>query len=92
MDTYLLVTRTFLGVKRSGREDGHSPPSTEVKNEWSYTATPPVYIDGMQRGNFTFLQCTKIRVLVSHYFISVRCNVPRACRMTGTVMYPVPVV
>jgi len=30
------------GVKRPGREVDHSlPPSTEVKNEWSYTFTPP---------------------------------------------------
>jgi len=28
-------------VKRSGREADHSPPSSaEVKNAWSYTATP----------------------------------------------------
>jgi hypothetical protein len=30
-----------LGVKRSGREADHSPPSgAEVKNEWSYVSTP----------------------------------------------------
>jgi hypothetical protein len=30
------------GVKRSGREADHSPPSSaEVKNVWSYTSTPP---------------------------------------------------
>jgi hypothetical protein len=30
-----------LGVKRSGREADHSPPSSaEVKNAWSYTFTP----------------------------------------------------
>jgi hypothetical protein len=30
-----------LGVKRPGREAGHSPPSSaEVKNTWSYTSTP----------------------------------------------------
>jgi hypothetical protein len=30
-----------LGVKRPGREAGHSPPSSaEVKNAWSYTSTP----------------------------------------------------
>jgi hypothetical protein len=32
----------FLGVKRPGRESDHSPPSsTEVKNTWKYTSTPP---------------------------------------------------
>jgi hypothetical protein len=30
------------GVKRPGREDDHSPPtSAEVKNTWIYTSTPP---------------------------------------------------
>jgi hypothetical protein len=30
------------GVKRPGREADHSPPSsTEVKNAWGYTSTPP---------------------------------------------------
>jgi hypothetical protein len=30
-----------LGVKRLGYEDDHSPPpSSEVKNAWSYTSTP----------------------------------------------------
>lgn len=28
-------------LKRAGREDDHSPPSsTELKNEWSYTSIP----------------------------------------------------
>jgi hypothetical protein len=31
-----------LGVKRSGREADHSPPtSAEVKKMWIYTSTPP---------------------------------------------------
>jgi hypothetical protein len=31
------------GVKRPGREVGHSTPSSvEVKNEWSYTSIPQV--------------------------------------------------
>jgi hypothetical protein len=37
-----------LGVKRQGREVDHSPPSsTEVKNEWSYTSTPPTPLHGV---------------------------------------------
>jgi len=33
---------SFLGVKRPGREANQStPPSTEGKNAWSYTSTPP---------------------------------------------------
>jgi hypothetical protein len=31
------------GIKRPGRDvDQSSPPSAEVKNEWSYTSTPIV--------------------------------------------------
>jgi hypothetical protein len=37
-----------LGVKRPGREVDHSPPSSaEVKNAWSYTSTPSIYLHGM---------------------------------------------
>jgi len=33
---------SFTVIKRSGREADHSPPcSTEVKNVWCYTSTPP---------------------------------------------------
>jgi hypothetical protein len=47
---------SFMGVKQSGCEVHHSsPPSTEVKNEWSYTSAPPmshhVVVD---RENYTF--------------------------------------
>jgi hypothetical protein len=42
MDTGALSGR---GVKRPGREAGHSPPaSAEVKNTWTYTSTPPCLI------------------------------------------------
>jgi hypothetical protein len=35
------VTGFFPGVKRPGREDDHSPPtSAEVKKTWVYTSTP----------------------------------------------------
>jgi hypothetical protein len=37
-----------LGVKRPGREAGHSSPcSVEVKNTWSCTATPPIRLHGV---------------------------------------------
>jgi len=37
-----------LGVKRLGHEADHSTPScSEVKYEWSYTSTPPIYLYGM---------------------------------------------
>jgi hypothetical protein len=36
-----------LGVKRPEREADHSHPSSaEVKNEWSYTSTPPIRLHG----------------------------------------------
>jgi hypothetical protein len=40
--SYPMGTRgSFPGVKRSGREADHSPPSSaEVKNAWSYTSAP----------------------------------------------------
>ena len=45
---------SFLGIKWVGPDDDHSPPSSiEVKNEWSYTSTPLVYLLGMDR-DFTF--------------------------------------
>ena len=39
---YLIgIDGSLPGVKRSGREVDHSPPSrAKVKNEWSYTSTP----------------------------------------------------
>jgi hypothetical protein len=50
----------FLGVKRPGHEFDHIPPSAaEVKNEWSYTSAPPVYLHGVDRDNLTltFTEC-----------------------------------
>jgi hypothetical protein len=46
-----------LGVKRSGRESDHSPPSTaEVKNAWGYTSTLPIRLHGAVLSyNFTFI-------------------------------------
>jgi len=44
MDTGALT----LGVNRLGREADHSPGSgTEVKNAWSYTSTPPIFLHGV---------------------------------------------
>jgi hypothetical protein len=37
----------FLWLKRLGCEANHSlPSSAEIKNAWSYTATPAIYLDG----------------------------------------------
>jgi hypothetical protein len=48
----------FLGIKRPRRDVDHAPPSsTEVKNEWSYTSTPPTCLHDAHRGTFT-VTCT----------------------------------
>ena len=45
----------FQKAKQSGRDVCYLPPPTvEVKNEWSYTSTPPICLNGVDRGNFTF--------------------------------------
>jgi hypothetical protein len=37
-------------------EEDHSLPySAEVKNEWSYTSSPPIRLHGVGLENFTFL-------------------------------------
>jgi len=47
---------SFLGVKQLGNEVDHLPQSsTEVKKERSHISTPPVYLHGMDRDNFTFI-------------------------------------
>jgi len=47
--SYPMGTRSsFSGGKVSECEAGHSPPSSaKVKNVWSYTATPPIYLHGV---------------------------------------------
>ena len=40
-------------AKRPGREVDHSPPSSgDVKNEWTYTPTPPTCPHGMDREKY----------------------------------------
>ena len=42
-------------VDTPGHEVSYSLPSiTEVQNEWSCTSTPPVCLQGVHRGSFTF--------------------------------------
>jgi len=51
-----------VGVKRRGRENCHSPPSSdEVKNEWSYTSTPPIWYSWRAQGQIYLRK--EIRVL-----------------------------
>jgi hypothetical protein len=46
--SYTMGAGSFPGVKRPGRGADHPPPtSTEVKNEYSYTSTPPLGLRGL---------------------------------------------
>jgi hypothetical protein len=46
--------RSFPRLKRPGREVFHSSQSSsEIKNEWIYTSTPPLCFHGVDRVNFT---------------------------------------
>ena len=55
--TYSMGTgRSFLEVKRPGREVGRSPPSSaEVKNKWSYTYSSLVCPHGVCKDDITLL-------------------------------------
>ena len=45
----------FLGVKQSGHEVIHSPPSNvKVKNEWSYPSPLPTCLHYVSMGSFIF--------------------------------------
>jgi len=45
----------FSVVKLRGSDADHSPlSSAEVKNEWSDTSTPAIYLYGVYRDSFTF--------------------------------------
>jgi hypothetical protein len=44
------------GVKQPRRETDDSPPSSaKVKNEWSYTCTPLIYLHAVDTDKFTFV-------------------------------------
>jgi hypothetical protein len=52
-------------VKQAWYEVNHSPPSSAVvKNEWSYTFTSPVCLQGMDRENFTFILFTSLTFMI----------------------------
>jgi hypothetical protein len=49
------------GVKWPGGEVNHSSPSSaEVKNEWSYTPVPPMWLHGVGRKSLPFVPVTCI--------------------------------
>ena len=51
----LLFSGYWGGCYARSKAVNHSPPSNaEVKNDWSYTSTPIIYVHGMGTDNFTF--------------------------------------
>jgi len=52
---YSMSTRVLSWGKQSGHEVIHSPSSNvKVKNEWSYTSTPPTCLHYVSMGSFIF--------------------------------------
>jgi hypothetical protein len=50
-----LAIQLVPGIKRPECKDHDSPPSSvEIKNEWSYSSTPRVYLHGVFRDNCAF--------------------------------------
>jgi hypothetical protein len=51
---------TYPAVKGRVHEGYHSPSSNaEVKNEWSYTSTPPIFLQNIDRDNFVYFYSVK---------------------------------
>ena len=79
------------GAKRTGRETDYLPLSrAEVKNEWSYTSTMPLYLHYMCR-NITLLPFT-LRKLVNnsmHKPLSGSRCWPSYCMRTAILSQPV---
>jgi hypothetical protein len=70
---HFLFSNTFIpplgstelrpGVKQPRNEVNHSSPSSaKVKNEWSYTSAPPVYVQGVDRENSAFMCSGQLNV------------------------------
>ena len=44
-----------VSLKRPGRDADYTHASTaEIKNEWSYTSTPPIRLDDVHSDHFSF--------------------------------------
>jgi hypothetical protein len=58
-----------LGVKQPEREADHSPPySAEVKNEWSYTSSPPIRLNGMML-NLKIIETTLLYFTLLYFIL-----------------------
>ena len=57
---------SFSSVKRSDREVKHSPLSNaDVKDAWSYTTTPPIFLHRVDRETFTIYIYIYITIYIS---------------------------
>jgi hypothetical protein len=66
---------SFLGVKWLGHEVDPSPPSsTEVKNEWHHTFSPPLRLHGTHRHNFTFQLSRYVNYIKYHRRPIITCQ------------------
>jgi hypothetical protein len=81
-----LTTHLSLGVMRSDSDTDHPPPSTRsaaVKNEYSCTSTPPIYLPAIvlhkAQGRLAFLHLyggsdlDLLRVIICR-LVTVKCN------------------
>lgn len=58
---------------KASEESGNSPSTvTKVKEEWSYSSTPPIRLHGMHKGNVTFLLLSLHVVRLSFEFTITR--------------------
>ena len=65
--------RSLPRVKRPRPEINHAPASSaEVKNEWSYTSTPPIFLRIVGRENFTSVFLSLCLFLVSLFSLPSR--------------------
>jgi hypothetical protein len=63
------------GIFIAGREVNHTS-SIKVKNEWSYTFTPPMCLHGVDRENFMFLGAlAKLQKATASSYLSVHLSV-----------------
>jgi hypothetical protein len=51
-----------VGLKRTGRDADSFSPYAEVKNEWSYTSTPPIY--SMMFATFSVHPCVALQAVL----------------------------
>ena len=62
-----LCVKRLKGEGEQGEIDDSHPPRVDVKNEWLYTSSPPLRLDGMYRNKVSL---TEIRVWGTILFVS----------------------